>query len=621
MRLSTYTPARVPPATESDRRPGPGSVWVRLVAGGIVIAAGCMAAWVAMERAWFPDADTATLRTLYLARGFTSSLLLMLYAGLFVMRHHLRTTAALEAAVEARTAELRKQTQFHERVLQNAMDAIVLADGRGRITHFNPAAEGMFGYLKSEALQRSVSDLVGPASRRSLEEVLARMTEAGSGARRRPVLEGEGLRKDGSVFPVECAVGSWSDEGQRVAMGVVRDISDRRQAATALRQAEEQMRHAQRLDAVGRLAGGIAHDFNNLLTSVLGYAELLLDRTPQGEGRLELEEIRRAGQRAAALTRQLLAFSRKQVLQPMAVDLNIMITEMHDFLRRLIGETIRLEVKPARTLGTVRVDRTQIEQVLMNLAINGRDAMASGGTLTIETENAELDEAYSRSHVDVAPGRYVMLSVSDTGTGMDAATLTRLFEPFFTTKGQGKGTGLGLATSHGIVRQSGGHIWVYSEPGKGSTFKIYLPRVNEAPDRSAAAPEEASTHGTEALLVVEDDDAVRGVVRDALRRFGYTVHEAADGARAEALAVEHAAHIRLLLTDVVMPGVHGRELAARLCRIIPGLPVLFMSGYTENAIVHHGVLDPGTEFIEKPLVPIVLARRIRGILDRTRRGP
>ncbi|MCK6474102.1 MAG: ATP-binding protein [Planctomycetes bacterium] len=382
-------------------------------------------------------------------------------------------------------------------------------------------------------------------------------------------------------------------------------------------QLETELWHAQKMEAIGQLAGGIAHDFNNLLTVICGYSRLALDNARGDENlRRQIEEIGKAGERATSLTRQLLAFSRKQVLQPKVLNLNEVVAQADSMLRRLIGEDIDIVTKLEPNLDPVRFDPGQIDQILMNLAVNARDAMPQGGKLTIETDNIELDEEYARTHADARKGPHVMIAVTDTGTGMDAQTLNRIFEPFFTTKGVGKGTGLGLSTVYGIVKQSGGNIWVYSEPGRGTTFKIYLPCAEEAAsprDRSAGRPPVPLGKGK--ILVVEDDENVRALIQDVLESGGYTVIATGNPQEALAACDQHAGEIRLLLTDVVMPGMGGRELSEKLVAKWPAMKVVFMSGYTDNAIVHHGVLDPGLHFIEKPILPKVLLERIADFLE------
>ena len=386
---------------------------------------------------------------------------------------------------------------------------------------------------------------------------------------------------------------------------------------TESRATEEQLRQSQKMEAVGRLAGGIAHDFNNLLTAIIGYAELARSRLKvEDPSRAELAEIEKAGRRAAGLTRQLLAFSRKQVLQPRVVNLNQIVGDMDQMLQRLIGEDIELVTLPRENLGSVMADTGQIEQVVLNLAINARDAMPRGGKLTIETAEAELDENYSAFHFDVPPGHYVSLIVSDNGIGMDAKTLSYAFEPFFTTKEIGKGTGLGLSTVYGIVKQSGGHVTVYSEPGVGTTFKIYLPRVEALPDVTASSTRHpVQAGGTETVLVVEDEEPVRRLVCRSLEAQGYKTLSAAGPNEALAVCEEHAGEIHLMLTDVVMPRLGGKGLAKQATAVRPGMKVLFMSGYTDDAIVHHGVLDAGTPFLQKPFTPSALSRKVREVLD------
>ncbi|QJW95930.1 PAS domain S-box protein [Frigoriglobus tundricola] len=394
-------------------------------------------------------------------------------------------------------------------------------------------------------------------------------------------------------------------------VGVHTDVTERK----AL---EEQLRQVQKMEAVGQLAGGVAHDFNNLLTIINGYSYLLLQNLPATDPSRELiAEIFKAGERSAGLTRQLLAFSRQQVLAPRVLELNDVVTDTGSMLRRLIGEGVRLTVVPAAGLWPVRADPGQIEQVLMNLAVNARDAMPQGGKLTIETRNVELDEAYARSHPDARPGPHVLVAVSDTGTGMPPEVLRRVFEPFFTTKGVGKGTGLGLATVHGIVKQSGGHIAVYSEAGVGTTFKVYLPRTDPPPGGSkiVRAPAVAA-QGTETILVVEDEDGVRALTCHVLVGCGYLVLEAGDAVEAARVATGHSGPIHLLITDVVLPGAGGRAAAEVIATGHPEVQVLFVSGYTDDAVIRHGVLAEGVNFLQKPFSPAALSFKVREVLDR-----
>ena len=416
--------------------------------------------------------------------------------------------------------------------------------------------------------------------------------------------------KDGSYA---CHVEPLRDAAGEIhgAICMALDITDRKQL-------EEQFRQAQKMEAVGRLAGGIAHDFNNLLMVIQGYADLLADRIPSSDPlRRNAEQIQTAAQRATSLTQQLLAFSRKQMLAPKILGVHSVVADMEKILRRLIGEDIELRVSAAPDLWLVRADRSQIEQVIMNLAVNARDAMPSGGRLTIETANVELDGSFSHSPTVLAPGKYVMLAVTDNGSGMDSKTQAHIFEPFFTTKEKGKGTGLGLATVYGIVKQSGGYIWVYSEPGRGTTFKIYLPRVQGSGvvtgrDRPGEITE--SLRGTEVVLLVEDEAGVRELAREYLQLSGYTVLEARDGHVALELANMHSGPIHLLMTDVVMPGISGRELAQRVLKIRPEIKILYMSGYTDQAVVHQGILESDAILLQKPFSMATLASKLREIL-------
>jgi two-component system, cell cycle sensor histidine kinase and response regulator CckA len=402
-----------------------------------------------------------------------------------------------------------------------------------------------------------------------------------------------------------------------IALENSRLLHEARRAYDELTQTQGQLEQAQKMDAIGRLAGGVAHDFNNLLTVILGRTDILLKplkaEDPMRRG---IELIQRTAGRAADLTRQLLAFSRKQVLEAVVLDLNVVTAEMYDMLSRLIGEDIALVTTPTPGLGRVKADRGQIEQVVMNLAINARDAMPQGGHLIVETANVDLDADYVRRHVGARPGPHVMLAVSDSGLGIPREIQAHIFEPFFTTKEQGKGTGLGLATVYGIVKQSGGYIEVDSAPERGTTFRIYLPRIDaEAPGPDRAARPATPAGGTETILLVEDEDGVRELARDILRTSGYTVLEARNGPEALLLCERHQGPLDLLLTDVVMPRMSGRELAERLAPLRPDLNVLYMSGYTDDAVIRHGVLGAGTAFLQKPFTPTVLVQRVRETLD------
>jgi PAS domain S-box-containing protein len=514
--------------------------------------------------------------------------------------------------IERKQAEqaLRRSEEYFRSLIENTSDIIAVLNADRTIRYASPSVERILGYQPEELVGRNVTEVIHPEETQTIAH---RMEEAIQKPRFPVSVDFRAHHKDGSWRILE-GVGKNLLENPAVAgfIANVRDITERTQL-------EERLRQSQKMEAVGKLAGGVAHDFNNLLTAVTGYCDLLLVRLGESDPlRNEVWEIRKAGERATSLTRQLLAFSRRQMLQPKVIKINRTIAEMGKMLQRLIGEDVDLVTVLDAQLGCVKVDPSQIEQVVMNLAVNARDAMSHGGRLTIETSNVDLDEAYARRHAEVQPGPYVLIAVSDTGCGMDAETQSRIFEPFFTTKEVGRGTGLGLSMIYGIVKQSGGHVWVYSEIGKGTTFKIYFPRVEGPAEEDESVSQRAAlTLGSETVLLVEDEDEVRKLVREILELNGYTVLEVSRGLEAIQTCRQYEGPIHLILTDVVMPGMSGRELVERMIPLRPQMRVLYMSGYTENAIVHHGVLDEGTAFIQKPFTPAALARKVRDVLDET----
>jgi PAS domain S-box-containing protein len=501
-------------------------------------------------------------------------------------------------------AELRRLAA----AVEETADSVVITDKEGNIQYVNPAFERVTGYAREEVLNQNPRILKSGKTPAAIFKAMWETIARGE------VWTGQLInrKKDGTLFDERVTISAINDESGRIVnyVAVKQDIS-------SLIQLEEQLRQSQKMEAIGQLAGGVAHDFNNLLTAINGYSSLALQRVEANHPlRSYLEEIKKAGDRAANLTRQLLAFGRKQILQPLPIDLNDVVMDMNKMLRRLIGEDIQLTAKLHPQLKKIKADPGQIEQVLVNLVVNARDAMPQGGTLTIETTMVELDQEYGGRHLGASPGHYTMLAVSDTGTGMDEQTQARIFDPFFTTKEKGKGTGLGLSTVYGIVKQSGGNILVYSEPGHGTTFKVYLPQLTtEVQPAPAVVPEAAIQGGTETILLVEDEDVVRGLAQKILEQSGYKVIAAARGEEAIRFGEEHSEPINLLLTDVVMPVTSGKEVADRLRPLLPGLRVIFMSGYTDEAIVHHGVLDSDIEFIQKPFTPNALIKKVREVLD------
>lgn len=507
-------------------------------------------------------------------------------------------------AVEA----LQQAEQKYRRMFEEAIVGIYQSTPEGIFDSVNPAFAQMLGYASPEEVVESIRDIkqqlyVDPGRRDEFQRLLE---EEGIAQH----FEYEVYRKDGSKTWISSNVRAVREGGSIVRYeGTVEDIGERKLL-------EGQLRQAQKMEAVGLLAGGVAHDFNNALSVIAGYSDLLQMRLPVGDPLCRYtEEIAKGARRAAALIRQLLAFSRKQVIQPVILDLDSLIVEMEKMLRRLIGEDIDIIITGDSTPARVKADPSQMEQILMNLAVNARDAMPQGGRLLIQTTNADLDETYSRQHAGFKPGRYVTLSFSDTGDGMDKETQARIFEPFFTTKEPGKGTGLGLSTVYGIVKQNGGYISVYSEPGQGSTFKIHLPQAEgTAQSTKTVETSEILPRGSETILLVEDEEALRTLARNCLESHGYCVLEAADGKAAMARAGEHTGPIQLLLTDVIMPGMNGRDLANRMTALHAEMKVIYMSGYSNDLIAQYGVLDPETLLLEKPFTLRALLTKVHQAL-------
>ena len=522
-------------------------------------------------------------------------------AGMVVNSRDVTDRSRAEEALRHSEAEYRG-------LVEHSPLGIYRATPEGRFLTVNPALIKMLGYERAEELANIDISQDVYALPEDRSKLLAQF-----GQRDEAWMETQWKRKDGRLVTVRLI--SRVVRGPAGHMdyfeGLVEDVTEQRSL-------ESQYRQAQKMDSIGRLAGGVAHDFNNILTAIVGYSDLLLEElSPDDPKRPEVVEIKAAGMRAAALTRQLLAFSRKQVIETRVLDLNEIVQTLDNMLRRLIGEDVTLELSLAPALGAVRADPGQIEQVILNFAVNARDAMPKGGRLTIETANVELDEAYAREHAGASPGQYALLAVSDTGTGMDAETSSHIFEPFFTTKELGQGTGLGLATVYGIVKQSGGYVGVYSEPGRGATFKVYLPRVAElAEAKSPVASTKLEAGGSETVLIAEDDQSVREIVATVLAQQGYRVLQAPEGRTALEMARAQPGEIHLLVTDLVMPGMTGRELAEALIAARPGVRVLYMSGYTDDAVVRHGVLTAGVPFLQKPFTARALASKVREVLNR-----
>jgi two-component system cell cycle sensor histidine kinase/response regulator CckA len=500
--------------------------------------------------------------------------------------------------------------RWFQLTVESSPDAVFWLNEEGRFPYVSEQACRSLGYSREELMQLNIWDIDVEFTQEMWGPHWKKVKERG-GAR----LERLHRRKDGTVFPVEISSKNVAFENQVYHMAYVRDISDRVNANKERETLEAQLIQSQKMESIGRLAGGVAHDFNNMLSVILGYSELIKTKlAPDDPIMRDFEQIQRAAKRAQDITQQLLAFSRKQVFEPKILNINELIHCFENNLSRLIGEDIELKVFPSRDIENIEFDPTQIEQILMNLAINARDAMPAGGNLTFETANVSLDEAYCREHVGFIPGNFVQISVSDNGNGMDTETISHIFEPFFTTKEIGKGTGLGLATVYGIVKQGGGFINVYSEPGRGTTFKIYIPVSTGDIESLNIDEDQGPVLGSEAVFLVEDDEMVRKMVEVSLRKLGYTVLSAAGPEEALAIFPKEKNTVDLLITDVVMPKMNGKVLYKRLKSVRPDLKVLYMSGYTANVIVDHGVLNKGVQFISKPFSIIELSNKVRNAL-------
>jgi two-component system, cell cycle sensor histidine kinase and response regulator CckA len=505
--------------------------------------------------------------------------------------------------------QLVEREELFRLISENAMDMIAVVDPDGRRLYNSPAYARILGFTDDELAGTSFYDHVHPDDIYTAQQAVKQATATNPGG----TVQYRMRHKDGTWHTIESGASAILNQQGKVEKFVVvnRDVSEQRQL-------EEKFRQAQKMEAVGRLSGGVAHDFNNLLGVIIGYAEFLQESLdPENSLRSSVDEILKAGKRAASLTRQLLAFSRQQVLDPKVLDLNVVVLDMDKMLRRLIGEDIELSTVLGPDLGRLKADQSQLEQVLLNLVVNARDAMPQGGKLLIDTQNMVMDEAFVRRYpYPVQPGPYVCLTVTDSGVGMDAETKARAFEPFFTTKEKGKGTGLGLSTVYGVVKQSGGYIDIYSTPGAGTTFKIYLPRVDDAITTDAPVGGATSFSGNETILLAEDESSLRTLTRNTLELCGYKVLEAKDGLEAIEVSERFKGPIDLLLTDMVMPGMGGRQLAEELTRRRPEIRLAYMSGYTGQAVGSQGPVDPGSVFLLKPFTRELLTRKIREALDR-----
>jgi PAS domain S-box-containing protein len=528
-----------------------------------------------------------------------------------------RALQTLAGNLKESLGQLKSSEKKYRDLVDNLNDLVWEVDEKGRYTYASEALIELLGYTPAEIIGKRPFDLMPDDEAIRVERIFSEYIKNQQSF---SALKNINIHREGHEVILETSGQPIIDENGilRGYRGIDRDITDRELAMQEQARLEEQLYQAQKMESIGRLAGGVAHDFNNILTTINGYSELSLLKMDQDDPyREEMTMILESGQRAARLTQQLLAFSRKQIIKQEQLNINNELQEIYKMLRRLLSEDIEIETFYSEDIWPLKVDRSQLEQVIMNLAVNARDAMPQGGKLTIETANIILDDVYTKKHYEIKPGNYVMLAITDNGHGMTEEVLEHIFEPFFTTKEMSKGTGLGLATVYGIIKQNGGEINVYSEPEKGTTFKIYFPRAegDNSKNDSSPAPQSPSPRGTETILLVEDDELVRKLSFDVLTNQGYTVLEAQDGREALDMYKGYQGHIDLLLTDVVMPKMNGTELAEKIRKICPDIPVLFMSGYTENAIVHNGILKSGVNFVHKPVTPQILSVTIRKLLD------
>ncbi len=558
--------------------------------------------WLLIAKVDLPELYGPIRQQAFWLALFAGAVATAMAAGVFLLVRDFR----LRFYQQRYEAELERRALLghYDYLSRFANDIILLTDQEGGIVEANERAVDAYGYGREELIGLLLTQLADPVARKEFERRWHSLDRQES-----LIFETHQRRKDGTRFPAEVSARRIEVEGKVFRQAIIRDTTERSKL-------QEQLQQAQKMESIGRLAGGVAHDFNNLLTIINGYTGLMLNELAEDHPmRVSVQEVGKAGQRAASLTQQLLAFSRRQVIAPKVINLNEIILDLNKMLSRLVGEDIAVITALDPGLSCILADPGQMQQLLMNLTTNARDAMPNGGALHIEAQNAEIDEESAAAHARMPAGRYVLLSVTDTGIGMEEHVRQHAFEPFFTTKPQGKGTGLGLATVYGIVKQSNGWIWVYSEPGKGTTFKIYLPEVSHRSE-SEETPQasECDLQGTETVLVVEDQDDVRRLAVDILARYGYRVLQASNPGEALGLCESFSESIDLLVTDVVMPGMTGRDLADRLKPSRPGMKVLFVSGYTHNVIAHRGVLDPGVAYLSKPFSPAALAQKVRDVL-------